>query len=67
MRLKQEKAYISQLRARHQIVAAEGGGEKVVSTARMTIRFPPSLKKLQLEDWPQEYMVYLNMWAGGSV
>ena len=61
MRLLQERAYILQLHNRKQIAPAEGGGEKVLSTSRLTIRFPSSLKNIQPEDWSPEYLVYLNM------
>ncbi|KAF2368788.1 Sulfotransferase domain [Trinorchestia longiramus] len=58
---RQEKAYLKQLRERGQVVGMEGGGEKIVSSPRTSVRLPAMLKRSQPEHWPDDYKIFLNV------
>ncbi|KAK7068404.1 hypothetical protein SK128_024684 [Halocaridina rubra] len=57
----QEKAYLQQLRSKHQVRPRRGGGEEVISTPQLPVRFPATLKKVHPIDWLPQYKIFLNM------
>ncbi|CAL4063682.1 unnamed protein product, partial [Meganyctiphanes norvegica] len=61
MRLLQEKAYLEQLRKRKQVKKIPGGGEYVISSPQMPVRFPGSLKKIHPSKWPEMYGIMKNL------
>lgn len=61
MRGIQEKAYMEHLRMKKQIIPLHGGGEKIISSPRLQVRFPVALKKLNPEKWPPQHRIFQNL------
>lgn len=59
----QEKTYITSLRGKGQIKPRKGGGEEIISTSRTVIRFPASVKKLDVKDWPRQHRIFANLYV----
>ncbi|XP_045600125.2 uncharacterized protein [Procambarus clarkii] len=61
MRGIQERAYLEHLRMKKQILPLKGGGEKIMSTPRLQVRFPVALKMLSPEKWAPQQMIFQNL------
>lgn len=61
VRIMQEKAYLRQLRSKNQVRQLKNGGEEVISTPQMPVRFPATLQKVHPRDWLPQYKLFLNL------
>ncbi|XP_071528311.1 uncharacterized protein [Panulirus ornatus] len=61
LRGRQEKTYMEHLRRKRQIIPRKGGGEEIISTPRLPVRFPTSLKKIKPQEWPPQHRIFINL------